>query len=172
MYQAPNRAHDLRLYFDEGGVEVLDRSGEGAPTLLRLELSRWGRVGDWHAASPGRLRAEANRLELEREGLREWYVNSESGVEQGWVVSQRPEGDGPLVLGQRVSGASLTATAGGVKMRSAATGRMLRYDHVQGGGRSGRVVAGEARGRRRLGTGGGGRLLRALPTDGRPAAHR
>ena len=98
VYQAPNRAHDLRLYFDERGVEVLDRSGEGAPTLLRLELSRWGRVGDWRAASPGRLRAEANRLELEREGLREWYVNAESGLEQGWVVSQRPKGDGALVL--------------------------------------------------------------------------
>ena len=27
VYQAPNRAHDLRIYFDERGVEVLDRSG-------------------------------------------------------------------------------------------------------------------------------------------------
>ena len=57
VYQAPNRAHNLRLYFDERGVEVLDRTEKDAPTLARLELARWGRAGAMQSASPGRLRS-------------------------------------------------------------------------------------------------------------------
>jgi len=65
VYQAPNRAHDLRFYFDKRGVDVLDRRREGAPTLLRLELARWGRAGELDTALPGRLRGNGNRLEME-----------------------------------------------------------------------------------------------------------
>jgi uncharacterized repeat protein (TIGR01451 family) len=45
VFQAPNRALDLRLYLDAEGVEVLERSSEGAPTVMRLALAGWGRAG-------------------------------------------------------------------------------------------------------------------------------
>jgi len=36
--QAPNRAHNLRTYFDANGVRVHDRVAAGSPELLRLSL--------------------------------------------------------------------------------------------------------------------------------------
>ena len=41
--QAPNRAQDLRTYFDETGIHVHDRTTEGSPELLALGLVASGR---------------------------------------------------------------------------------------------------------------------------------
>ena len=41
--QAPNRAHNIRTYFDEKGIHVVDRTADGNPELLRLTLAGFGR---------------------------------------------------------------------------------------------------------------------------------
>src|SRR5262245_54175477 len=41
--QAPNRAHNLRTWFDASGIRVHDRTAEGSPELLGLSLSGVGR---------------------------------------------------------------------------------------------------------------------------------
>src|SRR4030095_11760198 len=37
--QAPNRAHNLRTYFEKTGIRVHDRTMGGSPKLLQLMLS-------------------------------------------------------------------------------------------------------------------------------------
>ena len=51
VWQAPNRALDLRLYLDDEGVEILDRSAEDAPTVVRLALA--GTRAGWNGCAAG-----------------------------------------------------------------------------------------------------------------------
>ncbi len=37
-WHAPNRAHNLRFYFTEGGLRVVDRTAQDSPELLLLTL--------------------------------------------------------------------------------------------------------------------------------------
>src|SRR5688572_30020028 len=79
--QAPNRAHSLRTYFEATGVRVYDRTAEGSPELLRLSLAAIGRGGALVPVAPGtEVRAHEGRVEIDRPGLVEWYVNSKDGL--------------------------------------------------------------------------------------------
>ena len=98
VYQAPNRAQNLRLYAASGGMMVLDRTAEGAPELLRLELKRHGRRSALDEAQEPVIGSEGSRLNLSRPGLTEWYDNRPEGVEHGFDLLERPVGDGPVVL--------------------------------------------------------------------------
>jgi len=53
IWQAPNRALDLRLYFDAEGLEILERSAEGASTVMRMALTGWGRKGALQSSAAG-----------------------------------------------------------------------------------------------------------------------
>ncbi len=59
------------------------------------ELARDGRA---EPLPEGPTRADLDRLEVERGGVVEWYVNEPQGVEQGFTVSASPLGSGPLSL--------------------------------------------------------------------------
>ena len=56
----------------------------------------------------------------------ERYENAASGLEQGFTFSQKPAGDGPLVVELALRGATASAAAGGVSLASA-SGRRLHY---------------------------------------------
>src|SRR5262245_6741326 len=51
--QAPNRAHDLRTYFDPTGIRVHGRAASGGTELLRLSLAGVGRAGALVRKPPG-----------------------------------------------------------------------------------------------------------------------
>ena len=121
-----NRAQGFRARFEaDGGVVVRPRGG--AEGTLRAGLDdwsvtmktvAWGRPGtmvelESASARPGEcggsgrndeLGSCLRRAEMERAGLLEWWTNDERGLEQGWTVSEPPEGDGPLVLEVAVDG--------------------------------------------------------------------
>ena len=83
-YQAPNRAHDLRTYFTEAGPRVVRRTAETPEWVWGLEL-----VGMRN--EPPDLQeivADGNRIEYRRDGLTEWYVNSDKGLEQGFTIQE------------------------------------------------------------------------------------
>ena len=103
--QAPNRAHNLRTYFEPDGIRVVDRTAAGSPELLELKLSGVGR-GDALAAVPaGTVHGEDPRVEIRRPGLVEWFLNGPDGLEQGFTMAERPGGEGELVLEVRLDGA-------------------------------------------------------------------
>ena len=84
--QAPNRAHDLRIYFTTSGIRVHDRTPEAAE-LLALSLTAIGRGDALMPVPPGELVSQGARVEIRRPGLVEWYENSPAGLEQGFTLA-------------------------------------------------------------------------------------
>ncbi len=101
--QAPNRAQNLRTLFGPRGIEIEPRAmGEATPTWrFGWETAGLGRPGRMAEAGPAVLEHEASRVTYVRLGWSEWYENTEEGLEQGFTVSDRPDGEGLL----RITGA-------------------------------------------------------------------
>jgi len=53
--QAPNRAHNLRTYFDATGIQIVDRTAASSPELLALRLASIGRGAQPLAVAPGEV---------------------------------------------------------------------------------------------------------------------
>ena len=73
--QAPNRAHNLRTYFEPTGVRLHDHTASGSPELLRLSLFGVGRGNDLEAVGPGELlekEEKKKKVRIRRPGLVEW----------------------------------------------------------------------------------------------------
>jgi FG-GAP repeat protein len=126
--QAPNRAHNVRTYFESTRIRVHDRTASGNPELLQLSLAAVGRGGSLAAVAPGTPIAQEGRVEIRRPGIVEWYVNSAAGLEQGFTLEQRPEGQGPLALDLAVAGAR--AALHGDAIVFDAGRRRLRYGEL------------------------------------------
>ena len=125
--QAPNRNHGLRTYFEPEGIRVLDRTATDATELLSLRLETLGRGEETIPVGPGEVTHVDARVEIARDTIVEWYVNAASGLEQGFTVTERPAGVGPVVLELALSGAEATQV-GSDRLRLAAhTGRHLDY---------------------------------------------
>jgi hypothetical protein len=94
--QAPNRAYNLRTYFEPEGIRVQDRTAEGSPELLSLRLEAMGRGDVAQPVELGEVTHEGTRLEIRRPdlGLVEWYGNMPRGLEQGFTLESRLEGAG------------------------------------------------------------------------------
>jgi len=126
-YQAPNRAHNLRIGFDATGVRIVPRVA--APTASQDTQGKswaWGIAltgfGRGNPAKVGRQEVvplaavsetfarliEANRVEYRREGITEWYVNGEDGLEQAVQITDHnsPIGNrtSPAVLEMALTG--------------------------------------------------------------------
>jgi FG-GAP repeat/FG-GAP-like repeat len=102
LLQAPNRAQNLRTTFGERGIAVVPRTSRNEPVWRfawqTTGIGRQGRMGEAEAAAPD---AEGTRVTYRRDGWSEWYVNSKSGIEQGFTIDRRPVGAGPLrIAGQ------------------------------------------------------------------------
>ena len=139
--QAPNRAHNLRTYFDVQGIRVHDRTADTGPELVRLSLSGVGRGAEIASAPAGKqVLARENRVEIRRPGILEWYENSPAGLEQGFTLDARPAGDGPLVVEIAVAGATPTRNGDAIAMHTA-TGRNLDYGALEVTDAAGRALA-------------------------------
>lgn len=135
--QAPNRAQNLRTYFEPTGIRVHDRT---APSeLLSLSLAGMGRGDALAALPPGEVSSAGSRVEIRRDGILEWYENSAAGLEQGFTLAARPAGEGPLRVELSVQGAKASQTEGAV-IFAAGSGRRLRYDNLVAVDASGREL--------------------------------
>lgn len=96
--------------FDEIGVRFAALGDSAVPEWTwSLALTACGRDGGSGGVSPAEPALVADGVELRRGGVVEWYVNQRGGIEQGFTIASRPEGEGPLVL-TLVLGGSLVAT--------------------------------------------------------------
>ena len=95
------------MFKDEArGVSALV-TAEGM-TVTRNDL-QWGisleKIGDLEiAGNYGVIKPRENRIEVEKGVVTEWYVNGPGGLQQGWVVKERPQSDGGLVLCMKSGG--------------------------------------------------------------------
>ncbi|MDX9954016.1 MAG: integrin alpha [Anaerolineae bacterium] len=107
-YQAPNRAQNLRSYFDPNGLRLIPRQfeGEAPPWEFGLTLSRYTAGEHVVPLAAAELAAVDNRMEYQRDALIEWYINDERGLEQGFTLlkpSQPATGE-QIVLDLALSG--------------------------------------------------------------------
>ena len=88
-WQAPNRAQGFRTYFTDAGIRVVPREQAGA-WEWSLALSRWGRPSSTQPMDVPRIRVNETRIEFDRGGIVEWYVNDRRGLEQGFTLEAPP----------------------------------------------------------------------------------
>jgi len=103
-WHATNRAQNLRFYFTEDGLRVVDRTAEGSPEMLRLGVA--GYVGS--GAQPVIFGASENRLEISRGELTESFVNDEGGLWHILTINDPPSGDGPVLIELEWSAAGMS----------------------------------------------------------------
>ena len=126
--QAPNRAQDLRTWFEPTGIRVQARSDTEAEALVALRWEALGRAGHRTAVGAARIGHAGPRVELRRpDGLVEWYENRPDGLEQGFTLAARPPGRGRLELALAVEGASARARGPHRLVLSSRSGRALGY---------------------------------------------
>lgn len=84
----------------EGQVQVTSEQAS-----LELRLGRIGRGQTLRdAAAPDSVKVDGNRLSFKRGAVEEWYLHGPLGLEQGFTLTERPEGTGPLVLAMHTGG--------------------------------------------------------------------
>lgn len=124
--QAPNRAHNLRTFFDPTGIRVQTRTEVEHPQPFSLSLAGIGRDAKLSPIAEGIVNHAAGRVEIHRPGVIEWYENSARGLEQGFTLEACPLGEGPLVLELAVERARAALHDQSVVLATEA-GRKLRY---------------------------------------------
>ncbi|MDH5566121.1 MAG: integrin alpha [Myxococcales bacterium] len=137
--QAPNRAHDLRTYFDGAGVRVHARADSHGAELLSLSIAGVGRGEALTPLAPGAVVALGARVEIRRPEILEWYENSPAGLEQGFTLPRRPDGEGALVLALSVGSARASQRGERVILETAA-GRSLEYAKLAAADAMGRAL--------------------------------
>jgi RHS repeat-associated protein len=90
-WQAPNRAQRFRTFFLESGVRIVPRTEAEPSWQVGLDLLGYGRGRDARPASRASLSAASKRIEYQRDGLVEWFVNGPDGLEHGFTLPGRPE---------------------------------------------------------------------------------
>ena len=92
-WQAANRAHNFRTYFTPEGPRTTPRTATNPDWTWGITLQAWGPTGNTQPVSKPDLSVSGNRIEYRREGLTEWYVNDETGIEQGFTLDAPPKTD-------------------------------------------------------------------------------
>ena len=138
--QAPNRAQNLRTTFHSRGIEVAPRViEERGAWQFDWKTTGWGRLGRMQEIVSAAPVLHGSRITYEREGWSEWYENTAEGLEQGFTVSRRPPGPGPLrIEGALRGGLRAELRDGAVDLLDAHGACVLRY---------GKLIALDAKGR-------------------------
>jgi len=99
-YHFANRAHDLRAYFDDNGIELMPRKFDehtGWHFYYALNsIYRMDHKNEYFV----RIAPEINdhKIQYQYGGLTQEYTNSEAGILQRIIIQQPPEGIGDLLI--------------------------------------------------------------------------
>ncbi len=122
MLQSPNRANNLRAYYQPGKFTVqtrVDTTGEG----FKLELTNEGIFADGKPLYTPQPNAEAdhheNKIQISHDAFTEEFINNQEGVRQNFIVESAPEGTRQL---------QVKMTAKGLKVKQGAGNELRFYD--------------------------------------------
>jgi hypothetical protein len=107
-FEVANPSQGLRARFAAGGIEVVPAATGAAGWRWGMRLLAYGYGERLDTPAEAVVSASGNRLEYRYgQGLTEWYVNTPSGIEQGFTLARPPVGTRqgrPLELVLAVSG--------------------------------------------------------------------
>jgi len=120
-----NSAQHVETLVDSAGMVV--SAGHGMRiNLTGLKLGRAGALA--LVRGIGRGAPERNQIVYSTRGLREWFANGPLGVEQGFMLTRRPSGTGPLLISQELSGGITAHIASDAQSATfASAGESLSY---------------------------------------------
>jgi len=106
-----------------------------------MQYGGLGRNGGISHASAGTIRADRDRLTIDRGTATEWYISDSHGIEQGMTIPDRPDGEGPLVVSYALSG-SLQPVARGdqLVLFFDNTGPVIQYGGLRAQDATGRAL--------------------------------
>ncbi|MEM7336490.1 MAG: integrin alpha, partial [Chloroflexota bacterium] len=90
VYQAPNRMNGFRSNFSDQGVQLVPRLEDSASWSLDLSLTRVGDEFGMVDVSEAKISTVGNQISYDRDGIVEWYINNNRGLEQGFTLSEHP----------------------------------------------------------------------------------
>ena len=142
QFLATHPEQPVRFRAGAAGVQIQPVAGDASGWSAEVRLRSLGRDGADAPPAPAALAVRGNRVEYALPGLTEWYLSGPLGLEQGFTLSQRPAGDGPLVLtvgfGDRLE--PRLAADGGLELRAGGVTR-LRYTDLSAKDADGRTLA-------------------------------
>ena len=123
-----------------GGLWVTSTApGENAHLrMIATGIRRGDRVTT--LARSGRVRLDAGRVTFTRPGLTEEYATSVDGVQQDFIVDQRPAGNGQLQVDLALTGAKAAETGAGALLTLDGSGRELAYARLHVADANGRAL--------------------------------
>lgn len=149
--QAPNRAHNLRTWFDEqGALSVCRADASRTPGEWQwgLALVRYGwKDGAMEPAAPAKPQPKENVVTYHRgSDMTEWYVNDAKGLKSWFKLASAPSGavSGPLRLELELRGntrASLDSGSQAIGFVSPAGAQVIRYGGLKAWDASGRELS-------------------------------
>jgi hypothetical protein len=129
QFTTRNDRHGLRADLDPSGFRLSSLTGED--WNWNLQFTAYGYGGKLRDVGPGQIVAEGNRIEHRRGDLIEWYVNEDTGLEQGFTLASPPLGErsAPLSLKLRSTGSLSPTIESGTEVRliDSAGKTVLRY---------------------------------------------
>ncbi|NWH04496.1 CARDB domain-containing protein [Desulfobacter latus] len=147
-YRAFNRNQNMSAYFTGNGIHLLSNS-ESPSWDIEMRLSVCGYEKAQTRIQPDcsdQIFVSGHRIEYLRDGLTEWYVNDDRGVEQGVILNEPPgiKDSDPVIVTWTVSGSLrpfLEKDGTGIIFRSAKGRTVLRYSGLKAWDASGRMLA-------------------------------
>jgi hypothetical protein len=122
--QSPNRAHNLRAYYQPGKFTVqtrVDTTGQG----FKLELTNEGIFADGkplHAPQPDACTDhQGNQVQIRHDAFTEEFINNEDGVRQNFIIENAPEGTRQL---------QVKMAAKGLKVKQGSGNELLFYSEA------------------------------------------
>jgi len=146
-YQAPNRVHNLRTYFTPDNIRITPRTS--TDWVFGLSLVGYGSADDVRPISEAEMSVSENRVEYQRGCLTEWYMNSEDGLEQGFIIDAPPESESQpgqeswIAIKMDILGdmdASLNSASDAVELTTTGGVGVLRYSKLHAFDATGREL--------------------------------
>jgi len=90
-YKASNPRQQFQIDFTEEAIWVKPGERRKSKWELGFSVRAYGYTGDLKPVGAAQLSATANRLDYQRAGLTEWYINDARGLEQGFTLESPPD---------------------------------------------------------------------------------
>lgn len=150
ILEAHNPENSFTGRFREDGLELTPLS-QDTSWRLRVSFAAFGRTGGLEAVSRGEQRIVEGKKSVIAEYrsakgqvVREWFINKREGLEQGWSIPERPEGErGKLEVRLETEGDLVPTSSGDgleVHFKDREGKSVIRYDRLKSWDAAGRTL--------------------------------
>ncbi len=90
-WHAPNPAVGYDAYVTDSSVSIATKEAGKDSPVVSLSLHKLGYGDDLKTVAPGKVSGDKQTITIERDSVREWFVNGANGLEHGFTLNARPQ---------------------------------------------------------------------------------